>query len=129
MSKDPIVDRHADIDLAKVNAWNPNVPILANSTEAIKTAPYDPPINMAMAAYNMLHVTDPKLDLRAPLPTLPAASEEAESDFALAIERFELVDQRQVLDGHDSWGPMAFAGGRLILRDLKHMICLNVASP
>jgi len=49
-----IVDRHADVQLEKVDAWNPNVPILANHTDAIKTAPYDPPINLAMAAYNMV---------------------------------------------------------------------------
>lgn len=30
-------------------------------------------------------------------------------------------------DGHDAWGPMALAGGRLILRDLKRMVCLQVA--
>jgi outer membrane protein assembly factor BamB len=30
-------------------------------------------------------------------------------------------------DGHDSWGPMALVGGRLILRDLTRMICLDVA--
>ena len=33
----------------------------------------------------------------------------------------------QVIDGNDSWGPMAMAGGRLILRDLTHMACVNVA--
>ncbi len=39
---------------------------------------------------------------------------------------FRLLDQTKVLDGHDSWGPMAFARGRLILRDLKRMACLDV---
>jgi len=28
--------------------------------------------------------------------------------------------------GHDAWGPMAIAGGRLILRDLTRMVCLDV---
>ncbi len=32
----------------------------------------------------------------------------------------------KVLDGPDSWGPMAIASGRLILRDLKRMICLDI---
>jgi len=32
----------------------------------------------------------------------------------------------KVLDGPDSWGPMAIASGRLILRDLNRMICLDV---
>lgn len=43
-------------------------------------------------------------------------------------EAFRLVDQAQVLDGHDSWGPMAFARGRLILRDLTRLVCIDVAA-
>jgi len=35
--------------------------------------------------------------------------------------------QAKVLDGHDSWGPMALASGRLILRDLNKMICIDVS--
>jgi len=35
--------------------------------------------------------------------------------------------QAQVLDGHDSWGPMALVHGRLIVRDLTRMKCLDVA--
>jgi outer membrane protein assembly factor BamB len=35
--------------------------------------------------------------------------------------------EAKVLDGPDSWGPMAIASGRLILRDLTRMICLDVA--
>jgi len=35
--------------------------------------------------------------------------------------------QAKVLEGPDSWGPMAIASGRLILRDLKRMICLDIA--
>ena len=34
--------------------------------------------------------------------------------------------QAQVLNGRDSWGPMAMANGRLLLRDSKRMICLDV---
>jgi outer membrane protein assembly factor BamB len=30
-------------------------------------------------------------------------------------------------DGHEAWGPMALAGGRLILRDLTRMSCLDVS--
>jgi outer membrane protein assembly factor BamB len=33
----------------------------------------------------------------------------------------------KVLDGPESWGPMAIAAGRLILRDLTRMICLDIA--
>lgn len=32
----------------------------------------------------------------------------------------------RVLDGHESWGPMALAGDRLIVRDLTTMACLHV---
>jgi outer membrane protein assembly factor BamB len=35
--------------------------------------------------------------------------------------------EAKVLDGPDSWGPMAIASGRLILRDLTRMICLDIA--
>jgi outer membrane protein assembly factor BamB len=42
-------------------------------------------------------------------------------------DAFRLVDERRVLEGHDSWGPFAFAGGRLILRDLTRMICIDVS--
>jgi len=40
---------------------------------------------------------------------------------------FELLGEAQVLeDAHDSWGPMALAGGRLIVRDLTRMRCLDM---
>jgi len=35
----------------------------------------------------------------------------------------------KVLEGPESWGPMAIASGRLILRDLNRMICLDVTGP
>ena len=34
--------------------------------------------------------------------------------------------QAQIFDGHDAWGPMAIAGGRLLLRDSKKLFCLDV---
>ncbi|MFH1267376.1 MAG: PQQ-binding-like beta-propeller repeat protein, partial [Planctomycetota bacterium] len=40
---------------------------------------------------------------------------------------YKRLGQFQVFeDAHDAWGPMALAGGRLILRDLTRMSCLNV---
>ncbi len=33
----------------------------------------------------------------------------------------------EVLTGHESWGPMAIVSGRLIIRNLNRMICLDVA--
>jgi outer membrane protein assembly factor BamB len=43
-------------------------------------------------------------------------------------EAYQRLDQFQVFeDAHDAWGPMAIAGGRLVLRDLTRMACLDVA--
>jgi outer membrane protein assembly factor BamB len=36
------------------------------------------------------------------------------------------VCQAKLLNGHDAWAPMAFAEGRLILRDLTEMICVEL---
>lgn len=41
-------------------------------------------------------------------------------------ERFQLLDEAKILDGHDSWGPLALAGGRLIARDLTRMVCVDL---
>jgi outer membrane protein assembly factor BamB len=38
-----------------------------------------------------------------------------------------LLAQAQVLNGRESWGPMALAGGRLLARDLTRLVCLDVA--
>jgi outer membrane protein assembly factor BamB len=35
--------------------------------------------------------------------------------------------QAEVMDAFESWGPMAVVSGRLILRDLNRMICLDIA--
>ncbi len=40
---------------------------------------------------------------------------------------FKPLGQAQVLQGHDAWGPMAMAEGRLIVRDFTRMICVDVA--
>jgi outer membrane protein assembly factor BamB len=39
---------------------------------------------------------------------------------------FRPLAQAKVLDGHDAWGPLALAGGRLIVRDLTRMVCLDL---
>jgi len=41
-------------------------------------------------------------------------------------ERFELLDKFKVLDGHDAWGPIAIADGKLIMRDSKTIVCLDI---
>ena len=35
--------------------------------------------------------------------------------------------QVSVMDGHESWGPMAIASGRLIVRDVHRMMCLDIS--
>ncbi len=39
---------------------------------------------------------------------------------------YEELAQARVLDGHESWGPMAIAGGRLLVRDLTTLTCLDL---
>jgi outer membrane protein assembly factor BamB len=40
---------------------------------------------------------------------------------------FAPLAQAKVLEGHESWGPMAAASGRLIVRDTERMICLDIS--
>ncbi len=40
---------------------------------------------------------------------------------------YKQLDEAKVLDGIDSWGPMALVSGRLLVRDLKRMVCLDVS--
>ncbi len=44
----------------------------------------------------------------------------------VSTREFILLDEARVLDGHESWAPMALAGGRLIVRDFTRMICLDI---
>ena len=48
--------------------------------------------------------------------------------FETPAEKFNLLSRAQVLKGRESWGPMALAGGRLIVRDLTKLVCLDVAA-
>jgi outer membrane protein assembly factor BamB len=41
-------------------------------------------------------------------------------------EAYTQMTAAQVLQGHESWGPMAFVSGRLIVRDLTRMECLDI---
>ena len=48
---------------------------------------------------------------------------------AASTERYQPLGQFQVFaDGHDAWGPMALVAGRLIVRDMTRMTCLDVAA-
>ena len=43
-------------------------------------------------------------------------------------DEFRLLDRAQVLDGHECWGPPALVAGRLLVRDLTTLVCLDVAA-
>jgi outer membrane protein assembly factor BamB len=40
---------------------------------------------------------------------------------------YQVLAQAQVLKGRESWAPLALAGGRLLVRDLTRLVCLDVA--
>ncbi len=42
--------------------------------------------------------------------------------------RFSLLAEAQVLQGRESWGPMALGGTRLVARDLTRLVCLEVGA-
>jgi outer membrane protein assembly factor BamB len=42
-------------------------------------------------------------------------------------QSYQQLARARVLPGHNSWSPMALARGRLIVRDLEHMVCLDVS--
>jgi outer membrane protein assembly factor BamB len=44
-----------------------------------------------------------------------------------APDGYRQLGRAQVLSGHDAWGPMALVGGRLLVRDLTRMTCLDVS--
>jgi outer membrane protein assembly factor BamB len=39
---------------------------------------------------------------------------------------FEPLARARVLGGADAWAPLAIAGGKLLLRDSRRMLCLDV---
>lgn len=41
-------------------------------------------------------------------------------------DEYRELARAQVLGGHDVWGPMALSDGKLVLRDMRQMICLDV---
>jgi len=45
-----------------------------------------------------------------------------------APDAYVQLAQAKVLEGPDAWGPMAVVPGRLILRDLNRMICLDITA-
>jgi outer membrane protein assembly factor BamB len=40
--------------------------------------------------------------------------------------QFRLLDRKKIIDGQDSWGPLAITGGYLLMRDSRQMVCLDI---
>jgi outer membrane protein assembly factor BamB len=45
----------------------------------------------------------------------------------VSADSFSLLARRKVLEGRDAWAPMAMAGGKLLLRDSRQLVCLDVS--
>ena len=43
-----------------------------------------------------------------------------------STKSFQVLDQTRVIEGHDAWAPLAIADGKLILRDSKTMLCIDI---
>ena len=41
-------------------------------------------------------------------------------------EQFLILDRAPILQGRDAWGPMALAEGRLLARDSKTLVCIDL---
>ncbi len=39
---------------------------------------------------------------------------------------FTVLDKTRIIDGQDSWGPIAITGGYLLMRDSKTLVCLDI---
>jgi outer membrane protein assembly factor BamB len=39
---------------------------------------------------------------------------------------FRVLDKARIMDGQDSWGPVAITGGYLLMRDSKQMVCIDI---
>jgi len=43
-----------------------------------------------------------------------------------STKEFIPLDKRRILQGHDAWGPIAIADGKLLMRDSKQMVCIDI---
>lgn len=39
---------------------------------------------------------------------------------------FKVLDRKRIIEGQDSWGPLAITGGYLLMRDSKQMVCIDI---
>jgi len=47
--------------------------------------------------------------------------------YSIGTKSLHLEKQQRIMDGTDAWGPMAYADGRLIVRDAHHVKCLKIS--
>ena len=47
----------------------------------------------------------------------------------VSISTYKPLASARVLEGHESWGPLALAGDRLLVRDLTRVKCLHLGPP
>ncbi len=40
----------------------------------------------------------------------------------------DIIGEWRILDGHDAWGPMALVEGRLLARDSRRLVCVDIRS-
>ena len=43
-----------------------------------------------------------------------------------SASQFTVLGKARIIDGQDSWGPLAITGGYLLMRDSKQMICIDI---
>jgi outer membrane protein assembly factor BamB len=43
-----------------------------------------------------------------------------------STDKFTVLDKARIIEGQDAWGPIAIADGRLLMRDSKTMVCIDV---
>lgn len=44
----------------------------------------------------------------------------------LSTNRFTVLDRKRIIEGQDSWGPIAITGGFLLMRDSKKLVCIDI---
>ena len=42
------------------------------------------------------------------------------------VSKFVVLDKAKIMDGQDAWGPIAIVDGRLLMRDSKKMVCIDI---
>ncbi|MCX6304899.1 MAG: PQQ-binding-like beta-propeller repeat protein [Bacteroidetes bacterium] len=45
---------------------------------------------------------------------------------AVSTSQFNVLDKARIIEGQDSWGPVAITGGYLLMRDSRQMVCIDI---